>query len=88
MGCRFVKMFIRIGTYFAVIAVIAVTIAALRHNRGDGILARRDGIVTLIILKVLDIIPGLGLRVSAAEEDAGLDISMHGERAFVSDGAD
>jgi len=47
-----------------------------------------SGIATLIILKVLDVIPGLGLRVSAAEEDAGLDISMHGERAFVSDGAD
>ena len=47
-----------------------------------------SGIATLIILKVLDVIPGLGLRVSAADEDAGLDISMHGERAFVSDGAD
>ena len=47
-----------------------------------------SGIATLIILKVLDVIPGLGLRVSAADEDAGLDISMHGERAFVSEGAD
>lgn len=44
--------------------------------------------VTLIILKVLDIIPGLGLRVTENNEDQGLDLSSHGERAFVSDGAD
>ncbi len=47
-----------------------------------------SGIVSLIILKVLDLIPGLGLRVSEADEDQGLDISQHGERAFVTDGAD
>ena len=45
-------------------------------------------IVTFIILKVLDLIPGLGLRVSPEAEDVGLDIAAHGERAFVSDGAD
>jgi Amt family ammonium transporter len=45
-------------------------------------------IVTLVILKILDIIPGLGLRADEAEESAGLDISHHGERAYVSDGAD
>ncbi len=45
-------------------------------------------VVTVIILKVLDVIPGLGLRVSEAEEDQGLDLSSHGERAFISDGAD
>ena len=45
-------------------------------------------VVTLIILKVLDIIPGLGIRVSNDDEDIGLDLSAHGERAFVSDGAD
>ncbi|SVC53758.1 uncharacterized protein METZ01_LOCUS306612, partial [marine metagenome] len=43
-------------------------------------------VVTVIILKVLDVIPGLGLRVSEAEEDQGLDLSSHGERAFISDG--
>jgi Amt family ammonium transporter len=47
-----------------------------------------SGIVSLVILKVLDVIPGLGLRVSEADEDQGLDISAHGERAFVTDGAD
>ena len=45
-------------------------------------------VVTLVILKVLDLIPGLGIRVSDDDEDVGLDLSAHGERAFVSDGAD
>ena len=40
-------------------------------------------IATLIILKILDVIPGLGLRSTESEEDEGLDISDHGERAFV-----
>jgi Amt family ammonium transporter len=45
-------------------------------------------VATLVILKVLDVIPGLGLRVAEAQEDQGLDVSLHGERAFVGDGAD
>ncbi len=45
-------------------------------------------VVSLIILKILDIIPGLGLRVSEQEEDTGLDISNHGERSYTQDGAD
>jgi Amt family ammonium transporter len=45
-------------------------------------------IATTVILFVLDKIPGLGLRVSEREEDEGLDIASHGERAFVGDGAD
>jgi Amt family ammonium transporter len=44
--------------------------------------------VTMIILKVLDVIPGLGLRATENNENQGLDLSSHGERAFVSDGAD
>ena len=47
-----------------------------------------SGIVTFVILFVLDKIPGLGLRVSEAEEDQGLDVSIHGEIAMVDDGAD
>ena len=47
-----------------------------------------SGTVTLIILKILDVIPGLGLRASTSEEAEGLDISAHGERAVVQDGAD
>ena len=45
-------------------------------------------IASLIILKVLDLIPGLGLRVSERDEGTGLDVAAHGERAYVSDGAD
>ena len=45
-------------------------------------------VVTLIILKVLDLVPGLSLRVVDTDEDTGLDLSQHGERAFVRDGAD
>ena len=45
-------------------------------------------VVSVIILKVLDVIPGLGLRISERDEDEGLDLVAHGERAYVRDGAD
>ncbi len=45
-------------------------------------------IVSLIILFALDKIPGLGLGISGREEDEGLDLVSHGERAYVRDGAD
>tara|TARA_B100000579_G_scaffold178229_2_gene145248 strand:- start:1177 stop:2373 length:1197 start_codon:yes stop_codon:yes gene_type:complete len=45
-------------------------------------------IASFVILKVLDLIPALGLRSTDLEEDIGLDLSDHGERAYVSDGAD
>ena len=45
-------------------------------------------VVTFVILKVLDLVPGLGLRASPEAEDDGLDVSEHGERAYVRDGAD
>jgi Amt family ammonium transporter len=47
-----------------------------------------SGIMTFIILKILDVIPGLGLRVTSEQEDLGLDITLHGERGYVADGAD
>ena len=47
-----------------------------------------SGIVSFIILFVLDKIPGLGLRISEDDEDIGIDISSHGERGYVADGAD
>ena len=47
-----------------------------------------SGIVTFVILKVLDIIPGLKLRATEEEENLGLDIAHHGEQANVGDGAD
>jgi ammonia channel protein AmtB len=44
--------------------------------------------MSLVILFVLDKIPGLGLRVSEADEDVGLDLAVQGEQATVRDGAD
>jgi len=41
-------------------------------------------IATLVILRVLDLV--MGLRVSAEEEKMGLDLSQHGERAYVLQG--
>ena len=46
-----------------------------------------SGILTFVILFVLDKIPGLGLRESETSEDQGLDLASHGEQAFVNDGA-
>tara|TARA_Y100000590_G_scaffold286804_1_gene322632 strand:- start:3191 stop:4387 length:1197 start_codon:yes stop_codon:yes gene_type:complete len=42
-------------------------------------------VISLLILKILDVIPGLGLRSSESEEDDGLDISDHGEKGYISD---
>ena len=47
-----------------------------------------SGIATFIILKVLDVIPGLGLQEPENIEMSGLDVNVHGERGYVSDGAD
>jgi Amt family ammonium transporter len=41
-------------------------------------------IVTLVILKVLDVV--MGLRVSQEEEVLGIDASQHGERAYILNG--
>ena len=43
---------------------------------------------TFVMLKVLDAVPGFGLRANGEEENLGLDLSHHGERAYVADGAD
>ena len=37
-----------------------------------------SGIVSFILLKVIDMV--VGLRVSEEEEREGLDVSLHGER--------
>ena len=47
-----------------------------------------SGIVSFVLLFILDKIPGLGLRVGDHEEEMGLDIAEHGERGYVGDGAD
>jgi ammonium transporter, Amt family len=36
---------------------------------------------TLVILKICDVV--VGLRVSAEQETAGLDLSMHGEEGYI-----
>src|SRR5690606_8866588 len=46
-----------------------------------------SAVATLVILKVLDVIPGLGLRAPPTDEDQGMDVAAHGERAVVHDGA-
>ena len=46
-----------------------------------------SGVLTFVILLILDKIPGLGLRESETNEDQGLDLAAHGEQAFVNDGA-
>ena len=38
-------------------------------------------IMTFIIIKVIDVV--IGLRVTEADEEAGLDVSVHGETAYV-----
>ena len=66
------------GNGGALVANIIAVVATLAYSL----------IATLVILKILDMIPGLGLRVGEKEEDEGLDLSAHGERGFVGDGAD
>ena len=39
-------------------------------------------VVTYVVAKVLDM--SIGLRVTPMEEEVGLDISSHGERAYIS----
>ena len=85
-----------IATGIFAVAAIGGTAGAIEGNSGQvvtqvvAVLATMaySFVATLVILKVLDLIPGLGLRVSGDEEDQGLDLSAHGERAFVRDGAD
>mgnify|MGYP003324765777 CR=1 FL=1 len=40
------------------------------------------------ILKILDVIPGLGLQEIEETELGGLDVNIHGERGYIADGAD
>jgi Amt family ammonium transporter len=85
-----------IATGIFAVAAIGGTAGAIDGNSGQvvtqivAVVATMaySFVATLVILKVLDLIPGLGLRVSGDEEDQGLDLSAHGERSFVRDGAD
>jgi Amt family ammonium transporter len=75
---------------FAVAAVGGTD--GLFHGNGGQVLDQLAGIgavwgysfaVTFALLKLLDLT--LGLRVSAEEEQMGLDVSQHGERGYVFD---
>ena len=50
----------------------------LAQIEGIGITVLYSGIVSLVLLKIID--KTMGLRVDADEERQGLDISSHGER--------
>ena len=75
-----------IATGIFAVAAIGGTAGAIEGNGGQVVtqlvaVAATIGysfVATLIILKVLDLIPGLGLRVSESDEDQGLDLSAHG----------
>jgi Amt family ammonium transporter len=76
---------------FAAAAVSGIPgLDGLTHGRGAQVVDQLVAIgavwgysfvVTVIILKVLDVT--MGLRVSDDEEVVGLDVSQHGERAYV-----
>jgi Amt family ammonium transporter len=52
----------------------------LNQLRGVLFTAVFAGLATLVILKLVD--AAVGLRVSAEDEDSGLDLSQHGESAY------
>ena len=43
-----------------------------------------DG-VTIVILKIMDVVWPGGIRVTPKEEEIGLDLAQHGERAYVNE---
>ncbi|MEX2430809.1 MAG: ammonium transporter [Dehalococcoidia bacterium] len=85
-----------LATGIFAVGAIGGTAGLIEGNAGQmgvqalGIIATLawSGIMTLIILKLLDVFPGLGLRTAEADEDQGMDVMAHGERAVVHDGAD
>jgi ammonium transporter, Amt family len=56
-----------------------------RQALGVAVVAPYSFVVTFIILKVLDVT--IGIRVNEEDEIAGLDVSQHGERAYVFGGS-
>ncbi|MCI4433261.1 MAG: ammonium transporter, partial [Nitrosopumilus sp.] len=41
--------------------------------------------VTIVILKIMDAVWPGGIRVTPKEEEIGLDLAQHGERAYVNE---
>jgi Amt family ammonium transporter len=56
-----------------------------RQAVGIAAVAPYSFVVTFVILKALDIV--VGIRVNEEDEIAGLDVSQHGERAYIFGGA-
>jgi Amt family ammonium transporter len=50
---------------------------------GIVVVAGYSFVVTFVLLKVLDLT--IGIRVSEEDEELGLDVTQHGERAYTSD---
>ncbi len=78
-----------IATGLFAVAIVGGTDGLFEGNEGQmvdqlvaiGVVAVYSFVVTLVILKVLDLT--LGIRVSEEDEQIGLDVSQHGERAYV-----
>ena len=78
-----------IATGLFAVAIVGGTDGLFEGNEGQmvdqlvaiGVVAVYSFVVTMVILKVLDLT--LGIRVSEEEEQIGLDVSQHGERAYV-----
>jgi Amt family ammonium transporter len=60
-----------------------VTMAAQVTKQAIGVMSTivYDGVVSFVILKVLDIL--IGLRVTEEQETEGLDVALHDERGYV-----
>ena len=41
--------------------------------------------ITLVILKIMDVVWPGGIRVTPKEEEIGLDLAQNGERAYVNE---
>jgi Amt family ammonium transporter len=78
-----------IATGLFAVAAVGGTDGLIEGNEGQmvdqlvaiGVVALYSFVVTAVILKVLDLT--LGIRVSEEDERLGLDVTQHGERAYV-----
>jgi ammonium transporter, Amt family len=63
-----------------VISLNGSTAQLLNQFRGLSFTVLMAAVGTFVILKIVDVL--IGLRVSAEDEDAGLDLTQHGESAY------
>ena len=84
-----------LATGIFAVEVIGGTAGLIEGNGGQMLtqLVARSRHRGMVVLRhryhpqVLDLVPGLGIRIEETEEDEGMDLSAHGERAMVGDGA-